>query len=66
MAKIFSIMKTDNNGCDIEFKNSRNEDYIRNEFKKLANIPNMKVLVEEQWIEHKITGVQFWIMVETI
>lgn len=59
-------MKEDSKGVISVHADSRNEEYIKREFGRLINIPNTRQLVKGQWIKHEITGVQFWLEVETI
>lgn len=64
--KVYYIMKEDAKGVISVHADSRNEEYIKQEFGRLMNIPNTRQLVKGQWIKHEITGVQFWLEVETI
>lgn len=64
--KVYYIMKEDSKGVVSVHADSRNEEYIKSEFGRLTNIPNTRQLVKGQWIKHEITGVQFWLEVETI
>lgn len=59
-------MKEDDKGVVSVHADSRNEEYIKQEFGRLMNIPNTRQLVKGQWIKHEITGVQFWLEVETV
>ena len=45
---------------------SRDKEFIKGEFKKLANKPNMVVRVRNWWIEHKVTGVYYLIEVARV
>lgn len=64
--KVYYIMKEDSKGVVSVHADSRNEGYIKQEFGRLMNIQNTRQLVKGQWIKHEITGVQFWLEVETI
>lgn len=64
MEKIYRIIKQTSKRHESVFKESRDKEYIKGEFKKLANKPNMVVRVRNWWIEHKVTGVYYSIEVE--
>lgn len=66
MAKIYRIMKQISNRQERVYLESCDKEYIKGEFKKLANCPNMKVRVKNWWIEHKVTGVYYSIEVERV
>ena len=66
MVKIYRIMKQISNRQERVYLESCDKEYVRKEFNKLANKPNMKVRVRNWWIEHKVTGVQFSITIEKV
>ena len=66
MEKAYRIIKQTIERHERVFLESRNKEYIKGEFKKLANKPNMVVRVRNWWIEHKVTGVYYLIEVEKV
>ena len=66
MDKVYRIIKQTSKRHERVFMESRDKEYIKGEFKKLANKPNMVVRVRNWWIEHKVTGVYYLIEVEKV
>lgn len=66
MDKVYRIIKQTSRRHERVFMESRDKEYIKGEFKKLANKPNMVVRVRNWWIEHKVTGVYYSIEVERV
>lgn len=66
MEKVYRIIKQTSKRHERVFMESRDKEYIKGEFKKLANKPNMVVRVRNWWIEHKVTGVYYSIEVERV
>lgn len=66
MEKVYRIIKQTSKRHERVFMESRDKEYIKGEFKKLANKPNMVVRVRNWWIEHKVTGVYYLIEVERV
>lgn len=66
MDKVYRIIKQTSRRHERVFMESRDKEYIKGEFKKLANKPNMVVRVRNWWIEHKVTGVYYLIEVERV
>lgn len=66
MDKVYRIIKQISKRHERVFMESRDKEYIKGEFKKLANKPNMVVRVRNWWIEHKVTGVYYSIEVERV
>ena len=63
MDKVYRIIKQTSKRHERVFMESRDKEFIKGEFKKLANKPNMVVRVRNWWIEHKVTGVYYSIEV---
>ena len=66
MDKVYRIIKQTSKRHERVFMESRDKEFIKGEFKKLANKPNMVVRVRNWWIEHKVTGVYYLIEVEKV
>lgn len=66
MEKVYRIIKQTSKRHERVFMESRDKEYIKGEFKKLANKPNMVVRVRNWWIEHKVTGVYYLIEVARV
>lgn len=66
MEKVYRIIKQTSKRHERVFMESRDKEFIRGEFKKLANKPNMVVRVRNWWIEHKVTGVYYLIEVARV
>ena len=66
MEKVYKIIKQTSKRHERVFMESRDKEYIKGEFKKLANKPNMVVRVRNWWIEHKVTHVYYSIEVERV
>lgn len=66
MEKVYRIIKQTSKRHERVFMESRDKEFIKGEFKKLANKPNMVVRVRNWWIEHKVTGVYYLIEVERV
>ena len=66
MEKVYRIIKQTSRRHERVFMESRDKEYIKGEFKKLANKPNMVVRVRNWWIEHKVTGVYYLIEVARV
>ena len=63
MEKVYRIIKQTSKRHERVFMESRDKEFIKGEFKKLVNKPNMVVRVRNWWIEHKVTGVYYLIEV---
>lgn len=63
MDKVYRIIKQTSKRYERVLMESRDKEFIKGEFKKLANKPNMVVRVRNWWIEHKVTGVYYSIEV---
>lgn len=66
METVYRIIKQTSKRHERVFMESRDKEYIKGEFKKLANKPNMVVRVRNWWIEHKVTGVCYLIEVARV
>lgn len=66
MDKVYRIIKQTSKRHERVFMESRDKEFIKGEFKKLANKPNMVVRVRNWWIEHKVTGVYYSIEFERV
>lgn len=66
MEKVYRIIRQTSKRHERVFMESRDKEYIKGEFKKLANKPNMVVRVRNWWIEHKVTGIYYSIEVERV